>query len=129
MPFEPPSIVRTERISLVPRVGGTYHALVGGDVEIARVIGRDGLLWIVIDVNEKPVVLRRIELRWHALPRDPTEPLPGQPILHNGVQSIVKHVLGEAEVGGWAVVNDQDVTLHVIRGEANHWVSLGAIEL
>jgi hypothetical protein len=129
MPFEMPGAVRTERISLVPRAGATYRALTGADVEIARVVGRDGLLWAAIDVNEKPVVLKRVELRWHALPPSAREPMPGQPILHGGVESIVKDVLGEAEVGGWAVLNDQDVPLHVICGESNHWVSLGAIEL
>jgi hypothetical protein len=99
------------------------------EVEIARVVGRDGALWIIVDVMERPVVLRRLDLTWRALPRDRTSPVEGDVILHDGAQTVVTEVLGEAEIGGWAVRDTGASPLHVIRGEASHWISLGVVEL
>jgi hypothetical protein len=129
MPFEPPSAAKAERIALWPRVGGKYHATSGLDIEIARVVGRDGSLWFVIDVKDRPVALRRNGLAWFALPRDPTSPARGDAIIHQGTTSWVGDVLGEAEVGGWAVTNASGVPLHVLRSEEGRWMSLGAVEV
>jgi hypothetical protein len=129
MPFETTTPVRTERLSLAPRAGGKYHAITGVDVEIAKVVGRDGALWIVIDVNDRPVVLKRIDFNWHALPRDPTSPQPNDVIVHHGAESVVREILGEAEVGGWGVTSSEGIAVHVIRGDAHRWFSLGEIEV
>jgi hypothetical protein len=129
IPFEPPSAPRADRLSLVPRPRGKYHSLAGFDVEIARVVARDGALWVIVDVKGRPVVLKRVDLTWRALPRDRTAPAVGDVILHDGTQGIVAEILGEAEVGGWAVSDTRGLPLHVVRGEARHWISLGAVQL
>lgn len=129
MPFEAPSVCKTERLELAPRVGGRYHAIAGDDVEIAEVVLRHGPLWFIFDVNGRPVALKRINMRWHALPRDQIPPLAGDKIVHTGTQSTVVQVLGEAELGGWVVVNEGERPIHVLRSEGRVWVSLGAVEI
>lgn len=129
MPFEPTSVARGGRLQFAPRAGGKFRAPTGAEVEIARVVGRDGALWLVTDASGRPAVLKRVECQWHALPRDYTAPAPGDVIVHNGIKSHISAVLGEAEVGGWAVANGGEVPLHVFRGEGNHWISLGVVEV
>lgn len=129
MPFEIPSICKTERLELTPRVGGRYHAITGDDVEIAEVVIRHGPLWFIFDVHNRPVALKRIDMRWHALPRDHIAPVAGDKIVHSGTQSTVVQVLGEAELGGWVVLNEGERPIHVLRSEGRVWVSLGAVEI
>jgi hypothetical protein len=128
-PFEIPTECKSERVEMAPRVGGKYHAPTGIDVEITKVIGRDGALWFVVDVNGRPAAVKRYGMKWHSLPRDPLSPVPGDLIIHHGAITMVTAVHGEAEAGGWGVTNNLGNALHVLHGEANHWMSLGAVQV
>jgi hypothetical protein len=129
MPFEVPTLCKTERLELAPRIGGRYHAIAGDEVGIAEVVARHGALWFIVDVNQRPVALKRIDMRWHALPRDHVSPCRGDKIVHNGTESSVVQVLGEAELGGWVVLNEGERPIHILRSEGRVWVSLGAVEV
>lgn len=128
-PFEPESECKVERLSFVPRTGGTFRAVGGLPVEIARVVGRDRSLWFVLDAAGRPFALRRVDLAWHAVPANPTGPVPGDVIVHASAESTIAEIVGKAEVGGWVVVNNAGVSLHVLRSEAGRWMSLGMAEV
>jgi hypothetical protein len=115
----------SELFEPVPVVGGTYLGPAGDEFEIARVVGRDGSRWFAIDVDGFAVALKRVGTKWHALVHDHVTPAAGDLILHHGGISMVTAVLGEAVEGGWSVSNNLGNSLHVIHGEANHWMSLG----
>jgi hypothetical protein len=132
-PFELATECKTERLEMAPREGGKYHSIRGDDVQIARVIGTDGSLWFVVDVNGRPVALKLFDLKWHALPRHNAPPRVGDLVIHEDGESAISEVYGEAEVGGWCVSSDRGVRLHVVRASPNagasRWMSFGTVEL
>lgn len=128
-PFEPESASKVERLSFVPRAGGSFRAVGGLPTEIARVVGRDGSLWFVLDAAGRPFALRRVDLAWHATPVNPTAPASGDVIVHSSAESSVAEVIGKAEVGGWVVKNNAGVSLHVLRSDTGRWMSLGMAEV
>jgi hypothetical protein len=127
VPFETPSECKSPRVQFQPRVGSTYRALTGADVEIAQVSGRDGELWFAVDVKGRPVALRRIDFKWHALPRDDTSPVVGDVVRRGSTETRIVEVLGEAEIGGWAVRDSTQTALHVLRSGDKRWMSFGVI--
>jgi hypothetical protein len=123
--YETPRLGTPEPTDPCPRVGGKYRAVTGLDRQIGSIVGRDGAVWGVMDVDGRPVALTRVGVRWHAVPCDAVPPVAGDLIIHYGGISMVSVVHGQHEAGSWGVANNWENSLHVIRGEANHWMAVG----
>jgi hypothetical protein len=132
MPFEPPSgQVPTERRRLTssPAVGDMFRSYTGGMVQIAEVVARDDTTCFVFAPAGRPYALRRIGLTWHALPPSAAVPATGDTLIRREVSLTVAVVLGEAEIGGWAVSDSAGTVHHVLYSQANRWVSLGVVDV
>jgi hypothetical protein len=128
MPFEPPArpIRKSDCVQRSPQPGSTFHGLGGTEVEIARVAGKYEGIWCVVDRQGRPARVRRLGLRWTALPPDVAQPECGNVILHESGRTVIKEVLRHVDGCSWSVTNFNDERHHVLHADGEYWFSIGA---